>query len=152
VGAFVNEQVNAVNFLFCHEDAKYAHAMGAALVNGFSSAAAQTMEIKQSYPTLSYEVPGQIAAMRKQVGEAPGTAGAKMPEGLLYGTPDEIIANLRRWEGTGVDRICFLLNVMECVPQAELLKSLRMFAEHVMPEFADTSSLVVPTVPAGVGV
>jgi hypothetical protein len=34
-----------------------------------------------------------------------------------------------------VDRINFLLNCMEEVPQEQVLKSLRLFAREVMPHF-----------------
>ena len=40
----------------------------------------------------------------------------------------------------GVDRINFLLNALETVPQEEVLNSLRTFAKHVMPHFQDSSA------------
>ena len=44
---------------------------------------------------------------------------------------------LKRWEAVGVDRVNFLLNAMETIPQADVLASLRLFAKEVMPAFAD---------------
>ena len=38
--------------------------------------------------------------------------------------------------GAGVDRVNFLLNAPETVPQAQVLASLRLFAREVMPQFA----------------
>jgi hypothetical protein len=35
----------------------------------------------------------------------------------------------------GVDRVNFLLNCMEEIPQEQVLKSLRLFARDVMPHF-----------------
>ena len=43
---------------------------------------------------------------------------------------------LKRWEACGVDRVNFLLNAQEVIPQAEVLDSLRLFAREVMPAFA----------------
>ena len=54
---------------------------------------------------------------------------------------------VKKWEAVGVDRINFLLNAVETVPQAEVLASLRLFAKEVMPKFAKTPELVA----AGVG-
>jgi hypothetical protein len=40
----------------------------------------------------------------------------------------------------GVDRVNFLLNAAEAIPQAEVLESLRLFAREVMPAFAETKT------------
>jgi hypothetical protein len=46
-----------------------------------------------------------------------------------------------------VDRINFLLNCMEEIPQEQVLKSLRLFAKEVMPHF---QPLATPaTIPVG---
>ncbi len=42
----------------------------------------------------------------------------------------------RKWESVGVDRVNFLLNAIETVPQEEVLASMRLFAKEVMPKFA----------------
>jgi hypothetical protein len=43
---------------------------------------------------------------------------------------------LRKWEACGVDRVNFLLNAAENIPQEQVLNSLRLFAKEVMPAFA----------------
>ena len=43
---------------------------------------------------------------------------------------------VKGWESVGADRINFLLNAAETVPQQEVLDSLRLFAKEVMPKFA----------------
>ena len=45
---------------------------------------------------------------------------------------------LKRWEAVGVDRVNFLLNTVEIIPQADVLASLRLFAREVMPAFAES--------------
>lgn len=136
VGAFVNEQVNTVNFLFCHEDEAVALSTGQKLVTGFSSAAAQVLDIRDSYPTAAYRAPGLLSAIRQDAG-AP-TEGKKKPEGLCYGTPDQIEESLRRWESVGVDRVVFMVNYLEIVEQQAVLDSMRLFAQEVMPRFGAT--------------
>ena len=48
-----------------------------------------------------------------------------------------VVHALKRWEAVGVDRVNFLMNAMEVIPQADVLASLRLFAKEVMPAFAD---------------
>jgi hypothetical protein len=45
---------------------------------------------------------------------------------------------LKRWEAVGIDRVNFLLNAMEVIPQVDVLASLRLFAREVMPAFAES--------------
>ena len=56
---------------------------------------------------------------------------------------------MKRWESVGVDRITFLLNAMETVPQQQVLNSLRLFAREVMPQFASAASKSPAGAPAG---
>ncbi len=37
-----------------------------------------------------------------------------------------------------MDRVNFLLNTVEAIPQADVLESLRLFAREVMPAFAES--------------
>jgi hypothetical protein len=46
-----------------------------------------------------------------------------------------------------VDRINFLLNCMEEIPQGQVLKSLRLFAREVMPHFQHPA--ISATTPVG---
>ncbi len=52
---------------------------------------------------------------------------------LIFGTPDEAIAKLKRYEALGVDYFCYCASFG--VPMAEQKKSLRLFIDKVMPEF-----------------
>ena len=40
-----------------------------------------------------------------------------------------------------MDRVNFLLNTMEMIPQADVLASLRLFAREVMPAFRDAKAV-----------
>ena len=70
------------------------------------------------------------ASCRSSAAQATGPdASEQAGEGLALGGPERIIRALKRWEAVGVDRVNFLLNAMEVIPQAEVLDSLRLFAQ-----------------------
>ncbi len=142
VGEIVNEQVNTVNFLFCHEEDQKGVSTGLRLQGSFGYLAAQLLSTREAYPTRSYPSLGLLPQLRP---EADGPdSGPKVPEGLCIGNPARIIEVVKRWESVGVDRINFLLNAMETVPQQEVLDSLRLFAKEVMPTFASGTTAREP--------
>ena len=55
---------------------------------------------------------------------------------MAYGDPERIIRAVKKWESLGVDRVNFILNANEVVPQDQVMASLRLFAKEVMPAFA----------------
>jgi len=132
VGEFVNEQVNTVNFLYCHEDLEYGVKTGQRLSGTFSYLAAQLLPAREAYPAQSYPSLGLLPQLRQEASGPGDPSGA--PEGICIGTPDRIVEVLRRWESVGVDRVNFLLNALETVPQEEVLASMRLFAKEVMPK------------------
>ncbi len=135
VGAFVNEQIAAVNFLYCHEDDAYALKRGQQLVAGFGSAAAQTVEIKQAFPSSNYSTLGLLGKLRADP-DAPD-AGKNVPDSLCLGGPKRVTEVLKRWESAGLDSVVFIVNFLELLQQSEVLDSLRLFAREVMPHFAE---------------
>lgn len=150
VGEFVNEQWNCVNFLYCHENARKANEVGKRLTMAFGESVSAQVQIRDAYPTAAYMSAGLLAGLREMTLQKPRSSGGR-PDGITYGTPDEIIAELRRWESIGVDGMCFLLNAKEVVPQSEVLDSLRLFAAEVMPAFRDGSSPAAVAAEVGVG-
>ena len=50
----------------------------------------------------------------------------------------ELTRRYWKWEACGVDRICFMLNMGEVIPQDQVLESLRLFGKEVMPQFAES--------------
>ena len=103
------------------------------MLTGFGSAAAQITEVKQAYPASNYLEPGLLGMFRADP-DSPGGKG-KMPDGLCVGDPAMIIEAVKRWESAGADSIVFLINYMEMLSQTEVLDSLRLFAQEVMPHF-----------------
>jgi hypothetical protein len=134
VGKFVNEQVNTVNFLYCHDELERGAATGRRLAGAFGYASAQLLPAREALPTRSYPTLGLLPQLRQEAA-GPGDSSG-IPEGLTIGNPDRIITVIKRWEALGVDRINFLLNCVETVPQDEVLASMRLFAREVMPAFA----------------
>jgi alkanesulfonate monooxygenase SsuD/methylene tetrahydromethanopterin reductase-like flavin-dependent oxidoreductase (luciferase family) len=145
VGAFVNEQVNTVNFLYCHNDAETGIKTGQRLSGTFGYLAAQLLAAREAYPTRSYPSQGLLPQLRPEAA-SPGDA-PRVPEGLCIGDPERIINAVKGWESVGVDRINFLLNAAETVPQQEVLDSMRLFAKEVMPKFA--AKAATPSAAAG---
>jgi alkanesulfonate monooxygenase SsuD/methylene tetrahydromethanopterin reductase-like flavin-dependent oxidoreductase (luciferase family) len=134
VGEVVNEQVNTTNFLFCHDDNEYGAKTGMRVSGTFNYLAEQLLAARQAYPSRSYPNLGLLPALRR---EATSPAEGSIPEGLAIGNPDRIVDVVKKWESVGVDRINFLLNALEVVPQEQVLNSLRLFAKEVMPHFAE---------------
>ncbi len=146
VSEIVNEQVNTVNFLYCHEDDEMGVATGRRLSGTFAYLAGQLLSTREAYPSRSYPSMGLLPQLRPEA-EGPGTA-PKAPEGICIGNPERIINAVKGWESVGADRINFLLNAAETVPQEEVLASMRLFAKEVMPKFAHTPvAAAVPVTP-----
>jgi alkanesulfonate monooxygenase SsuD/methylene tetrahydromethanopterin reductase-like flavin-dependent oxidoreductase (luciferase family) len=138
VGEFVNEQVNTVNFLYCHEDSEQGVKTGLRLQGTFGYLAGQLLSTREAFPTRSYPSLGLLPQLRPE-SEGPDT-GPRAPEGLCIGDPARILDVVRKWEAVGADRINFLLNAAETVPQEDVLASLRLFAREVMPAFQSRPS------------
>jgi alkanesulfonate monooxygenase SsuD/methylene tetrahydromethanopterin reductase-like flavin-dependent oxidoreductase (luciferase family) len=135
VGAFVNDQVSTVNFLYCHEDDATGRATGRRMADTFNYLASQLISAREAFPSRSYQSLGLLPQLRRQATGPDATEQAG--EGLAFGGPQRVVHALKRWEACGVDRVNFLMNAMEIIPQADVLASLRLFAKEVMPAFAD---------------
>jgi alkanesulfonate monooxygenase SsuD/methylene tetrahydromethanopterin reductase-like flavin-dependent oxidoreductase (luciferase family) len=133
VGHFVNDQVNVSSFLSCFEEREKGVARGQQLQRMFGYLAAQNLSAKESYPSTSYKSGGLLPALRQEI--AGPETGIQVPQGQCWGDPQTVTAALKEWEAIGVDRINFMLNVAEIMPQDEVLASMRLFAREVMPHF-----------------
>ncbi len=133
VGAFVNEKVASVNFLYCHEEDAQGVKTGRRLLGTFNYLAAQLVAAREAYPGKSYPSLGLLPSLRQEAAGPGDESGA--PEGIAIGSPARLVRELKKWESTGVDQVNFLLNALETVPQKQVLASLRLFAKEVMPHF-----------------
>ncbi|MEX0801635.1 MAG: hypothetical protein WD379_10505 [Dehalococcoidia bacterium] len=84
------------------------------------------------YPTPAYRTPGLLFAVRAGAERAPGGGGV-IREGMGIGSPETVIKNLKMWGEIGVDRMLCIVNTGGQIPQERVLRSLRLFAEQVMP-------------------
>jgi alkanesulfonate monooxygenase SsuD/methylene tetrahydromethanopterin reductase-like flavin-dependent oxidoreductase (luciferase family) len=137
VGEVVNEAVSTVNFLYCHEDDAEGVKVGKRLTGTFNYLAAQLLAAREAYPSKSYPSLGLLPSLRQEA-SGPGDASGA-PEGIAIGNPARIAREMKKWEAVGVDRVNFLLNALETVPQQKVLDSLRLFAKEVMPHFQGAS-------------
>ena len=133
IGDFVNDQVNGVTFLYVDETDEEAQVWGSKLAYQFSYLATHLIGISSVYPSRAYKTPGLLFALRSGRDEKAPAGGGVIREGMGVGSPQTVIKNLKMWEEIGVDRMVFIINTAEVIPQEKVLKSLRLFAEHVMP-------------------
>jgi alkanesulfonate monooxygenase SsuD/methylene tetrahydromethanopterin reductase-like flavin-dependent oxidoreductase (luciferase family) len=134
VGEIVTDQLASVNFLFCHPDDAQGVDIGMRMIRTFQYMAGQLDMAKEVFPTRSYPTAGLLAQTRRQAAGPGDERGA--PEGIAVGNSGQIVEQLKKWEACGVDRINFLLNAAENIPQEQVLASLQLFADEVMPAFA----------------
>jgi len=133
VGATVNNQIATMNWMYCDRDNELAVQRGQEFVDTFSSMAAQPIEISQAFPSLNYSAIGLLGGLRADPDAGSGKKAA--PEGLCVGTPENIVATIKEYEEAGVDQMVFMINARELLQQEEVLASMKMFAEEVMPHF-----------------
>jgi hypothetical protein len=125
-------------------------ATGRRLSGTFNYMAAQLLAAREAYPAASYPSLGLLPQLRQEAAGPGDPSGA--PEGLCIGNPQRIIEQVKRWESVGVDRINFLLNCLETVPQQQVLDSMRLFAREVMPLFAPSGRAATAAETAAAGV
>ena len=59
---------------------------------------------------------------------------AMLEENLMFGSPDEVISKLKRYQALGVDE--FIYYATMGLGQDEQKRSMKLFCEEVMPAFA----------------
>lgn len=131
IGETVNEQVNGVAFMYCDEDDARAKAIGGMAAFQFGLRAAHLVGVGSIYPSPAYHAHASAAPLRNRPGDVVGP----VREGTPIGDPQACIQALKWWEEVGVDRMVFLIDTGETIPQEQVLASLRLFAKEVMPEF-----------------
>ncbi len=135
VGA-VNDQVSTLNFLYCHEDLPTGAERGMQMLGNFGLLNSHLLFTREAYPTRAYATLGNLAPGKGRKSEkgSPGDSFG-IPDGMCIGDPRHIIAAIKEWESIGVDQVNFMLNAAEILPQEQVLASLRLFAQEVLPSF-----------------
>jgi hypothetical protein len=96
--------------------------------------AAHLVGVGGIYPSPAYHAHASAAPLRNRPGDVVGP----VREGTPIGDPEACIKALKWWEEIGVDRMTFLINTGETIPQEQVLASLRLFAAEVMPAMTRT--------------
>jgi alkanesulfonate monooxygenase SsuD/methylene tetrahydromethanopterin reductase-like flavin-dependent oxidoreductase (luciferase family) len=144
VGAFVNNQVNGVGWMYCGESAEEAEKVGGAGAMAFAASAAHLAGVGALYPSPAYGSQASAIQLRNRPGDV-NSAGAG--QGRPIGTPDQMIEALRAWEAIGVDRMVFLINFDQVIPHQKVMASLERFARDVMPAFEEPAKPSLTTLP-----
>jgi len=131
VGEFVNEQVNGVAFMYCGEDDAEAKVVGGMAAMQFGARAAHLVGVGGIYPSPAYHSHASAAPLRNRPGDVVGPVAAGTP----IGDPEACIKALKWWQEVGVDRMCFLINTGETIPNEKVLASLKLFSDEVIPAF-----------------
>lgn len=105
-------------------------------------------EENRSFDGLFYNAGGVINGFPTPIDHADRIAsGDYQPEAihenLMFGTPDEVITKLRRYEALGIDQFC--LSASFGLPHATAMRSLELFAKEVMPHFVEKSTHLAPS-------
>jgi alkanesulfonate monooxygenase SsuD/methylene tetrahydromethanopterin reductase-like flavin-dependent oxidoreductase (luciferase family) len=129
IGESVNEQVNGVAFMYCDQEDAQAKAIGGMAAVQFGVRAAHLVGVGGIYPSPAYHAHASAAPLRNRPGDVVGP----VREGTPIGDPEACIRALKWWEEVGVDRMTFLINTGETIPQEKVLASLRLFASDVIP-------------------
>jgi alkanesulfonate monooxygenase SsuD/methylene tetrahydromethanopterin reductase-like flavin-dependent oxidoreductase (luciferase family) len=144
VGEFVNNQVNAVGWMYTGESQEEAEQVGGAGAMAFAASAAHLAGVGAIYPSPSYGAQASAIQLRNRPGDV-NSAGAG--QGRPIGTPDRVVEALRSWEAIGVDRMVFLINFDQVIPHKKVMASLERFAKEVMPAFEEPEKPSLTTLP-----
>ncbi|ATL69790.1 LLM class flavin-dependent oxidoreductase [Nocardia terpenica] len=132
VGRSVNPNVAMTMYLMAHEDEAVARRQGLASHEFFARAVIYYYRYGRPMPghTNLWQDLG-IPDVEAGIAEPSATAGSAF-DGV--GTPEQIKANLRKYEEVGVDQILLICQTGR-IPHDQICASLELFAREVMPEF-----------------
>jgi alkanesulfonate monooxygenase SsuD/methylene tetrahydromethanopterin reductase-like flavin-dependent oxidoreductase (luciferase family) len=136
--------VNGVGWMYCAETNEEAQRYGGAAAFHFMRAASHLAGVGAIYPSPAYGAQASAIQLRQR----PGDVAGPVRQGTPIGSPDTVIRALKEWESIGVDRMVFLINYDQVIPQEKILTSLRLFAEQVMPAFKEPEKPSLTTTPA----
>jgi alkanesulfonate monooxygenase SsuD/methylene tetrahydromethanopterin reductase-like flavin-dependent oxidoreductase (luciferase family) len=123
IGRAVNPNIAMVTGFMCHEDSATAVAQGLEGFKFFGFALAH-------YYITGTHVPGRLSVW-DEFKKAPPFP--PLPTGGI-GNPDEVRANLEKFEAVGVDQVVFIQQGGRN-RHADICSSLELFADRVMPDF-----------------
>ncbi len=125
VGAFVNDNIMVTSTAFVSEDRERAYQ--AAVSSSMSYLQSNVFRYHDTFPRPE-EVPAWPGLIPPDTRESIEMQAAG---GLVVGDPDDALETCRKWEAAGADQLVFGVGMSE---QAEMLETIRLMGEHVIPK------------------
>lgn len=146
IGRALNRNLAATSFMFCSPERRDIDEIGIPAAQFFNEQLQRYFSVwnDPTYQGASYAAHREVYKVR------PGGVDAQrlIENGTwLIGDPESLRATLRRWQQTGVDQMILMVQLGHA-PHERVKRSLRLFAEEVMPEFQRAAT---PQQPAASG-
>jgi alkanesulfonate monooxygenase SsuD/methylene tetrahydromethanopterin reductase-like flavin-dependent oxidoreductase (luciferase family) len=126
VGAFVNDNIMGVIAAYVAEDTEAARKSYIASDPNYLISNVFRYHDTMPRPEGIPYWPDRIPAPTEEMVDDQIKAGQ-----VIIGNPDEALGQLKRWEATGIDQVCFGIGP---APIAETLETIRLIGEHVIPK------------------
>jgi alkanesulfonate monooxygenase SsuD/methylene tetrahydromethanopterin reductase-like flavin-dependent oxidoreductase (luciferase family) len=127
VGAYVNDNVMITNGVVCLEDGRKARQVVQDM--GISYLQSLVFRYHDTFPK-PQEVPDWPVVLPEPT---PEDVDLRINEGyMLCGDPDEVLAQVRRYESVGADQLVFGLPID--MPMSAALETIRLFGDHIIPK------------------
>ncbi len=125
VGAYVNDNIMVTSAAFVAEDRETAY--NTALNSEMSYLQSNVFRYHDTFPRPEGVPawPGLIPSPTREQLEGMAQSGS------VIGTPDDALEACRQWESAGADQLVFGVGMTE---QDEMLKTIRLMGEHVIPK------------------
>src|ERR1700722_2973130 len=135
VGKFVNNAVAPATLMFCADDPRRALDMGAVAALWYGAQTAKLFAPWAGQQVEGYEYYGQLANDPEFVARfLRPLEDAMSDEYSLIGTPDKVAEGVQAYVDIGADQIICLVQAGR-IPHEDIMASLRLFGEEVMPRF-----------------
>jgi alkanesulfonate monooxygenase SsuD/methylene tetrahydromethanopterin reductase-like flavin-dependent oxidoreductase (luciferase family) len=135
VGKSVNNAVAPATLMFCAEDSRKALDMGAVAALWYGAQTAKLFAPWAGQEIAGYEYYGQLANDPEFVARfLRPLEDAMNDEYSLIGTPDKVAEGVQAYVDIGADQIICLIQAGR-IPHEDIMASLRLFGEEVMPRF-----------------
>ncbi|MDE3203976.1 MAG: LLM class flavin-dependent oxidoreductase [Acidobacteriota bacterium] len=125
VGAFVNDNIMVTSTAFVSEDRERAYQ--SAVNSSMSYLQSNVFRYHDTFPRPD-EVPAWPGLIPPDTRESIEMQAAG---GLVVGDPGDALETCRKWEAAGADQLVFGVGMSE---QAEMLETIRLMGEHVIPK------------------
>jgi alkanesulfonate monooxygenase SsuD/methylene tetrahydromethanopterin reductase-like flavin-dependent oxidoreductase (luciferase family) len=150
VGAFVHDRIMTIAPALCLEDGEEARALYGANAGSVAAHFSVYFDTIPAFGEPLATEPRPIAQprLRELIRETAASGEAQNPfaneslqpeylrqNGICVGTPDEVIATLRRFEAVGFDQVVVVPVVGFDTPHEKTLESVRLMGEKVLPAF-----------------